>query len=130
MRRHAQDGLLVAFQLLENLKYQFDELEEWEFFHVTVIEVLKAKTAEYQRLKNELVDHVATAAREYVKLAKKDPTSKAKPMYLTNITAQNLSKEDKEKFDRQTARKVAKMDLERRKMIEEQKAKGTHIMML
>lgn len=131
--RRPVDGKFVSIPIIENLEHQIVELWEWEFHNVKVSELLKVKTlAEYQRLRESLIDRVVTAAQDYTKLAHGDPTSKAKPVYFDNIndSAKNLSEEEKARLERWKARRMAGMDPDMRRLIEEKQAKGDAVMIL
>lgn len=130
--RHRQNASLIT-QLDDNWTYQIDELAEWEYHNITVHDLLKAKTSDFQRLKQELIDYIATAAREYSKLALHDPTSTAKPIDVNDIgygNASNMSEEDKGRMERKMARKLAEMEPAKRAMFEKQVAEGSHFMMV
>jgi hypothetical protein len=115
----ARDSVLSLWQ---NLSYQQDELAEWEFHHIAVNELLKAKTEDYQKLRSELVHHLGTAAREYVKHDLKDPNSTAKPITVTNFGHDKLTDEEKGRMERKKARKLAAMDPAKRARFEAQLA--------
>lgn len=121
--RHGLDGYDKAVDLAWNTDYQLDELCEWEHHHQPIGAMLKAKEADYQASKMQLVSTLATAAREYVKLTKEDPTSKAKPIWRANPGEPPLSKEDQERVDRKDARYMAKFSPDMLQMIEEMKVK-------
>lgn len=98
----------------QNLVYQQDELAEWEFHHVTVGELLKAKAEDHQKLSKMLVDHLRTAAREFVKKPLEDPSSTAKPILVNNFGFNNPTEEDLGRMERKAARKTAAMTLDER----------------
>lgn len=102
----SQDSVLSHWQ---NLIYQEDELAEWEFHQIAVNDLLKAKDEEYQKLRSELVNHLATAAREYVKRERKDPSSTAKPIMVTNFGHDKLTEEERDRMERKKLRKFAAM---------------------
>jgi hypothetical protein len=118
-------GLMLAMQLEENLGHQIDELAEWEHHHVTVPELLKTKREGYLALKKQLVEHLGTQAREYVKLTQRDPSSTAKLILVSNHGIEDMSDEDKGRMARKRARRLAGMDVETRKQWLEQEAEGT-----
>lgn len=128
-RRHPGNEIL-AMVLTENQDYQIDELAEWEYHNTTVQEVLKAKTDDFQKLKQELVDHLAMAAREYVKLAMRDSTSKAKLIIVKHQGVENMSAEDKGRMERKRARKLAGMPADVRELYEKSKAGGSDFVMI
>lgn len=125
LKRHPGD-LPLEMRWSENQDYQIDELAEWEYHNVAVKELLKAKTDDHQRSKQELIDHLATAAREYVKYALRDPTSTARPLdvLVMNGNTENLSEEDKGRVERKKARKMARMDAGARELYETSTAAG------
>jgi hypothetical protein len=96
--------------LMEIENYQIDELHEWAFKNIAVKNLLKVKPTEYETLKKSLVAHLATAAREYIKLARGDPTSKLRFWKASSTTFGTLSKEQKEKVERKKARVMADVD--------------------
>ena len=122
-------NLILMLQLSENLGHQIDELAEWEHHHVTVPQLLKAKREAYQSLKAELVQHLATQAREYVKLCQNDPSSTARSIVVKNQGVENMSDEDKARMKRKRARAVAGMDADTRRVWEKHEAEGTATMM-
>jgi len=123
-------GMMLAMQLQENLDYQMDELAEWEHHHVTVPELLKTKREGFSTLKMQLVEHLATQAREYVKLAQGDPSFTAKLILVRSHGIEDMSEEDKGRMERKRARRLAGMDVEIRKQWLEQEAEGTGFVML
>lgn len=125
LKRHP-GGIMLVMQWTDNQDYQIDELAEWEYHNVAVKELLKAKTDDHQRSKQELIDHLATAAREYVKYALHDPTSTARPLtaVLMNGDTEGLSEEDKGRVERKKARKIAGMDADTRELYETSTAAG------
>lgn len=123
--RDPKIGSKAARAFLENVDYQEDELAEWQHRNsVTIRDILLADDQTYQNLKNSLVSHVATAAREYVKLARKDPTSKAKRIIVTNTNAEDVSEEEKGRQERKRARKLVKMHPHERKRLQDLEARG------
>lgn len=124
------NNIILALQLGENLSHQIDELAEWEHHHVTVPQLLKAKREVYQSLKTKLVEHLATQAREYVKLDRGDPSSTARPIVVKNQGVENMSDEDKARMERKRAREMAGMDAETRRVWEKHEAEGAATMML
>lgn len=125
-----EDGLF-ACKVIENLEYQIDELEEWVFRHGPVDAILERGAPEFQTHKNMLVNHLATAAREYSKLANGDPSSTAKPMIsVADEPPKGLSEEDKGRLARNRARKLANMSPEAREFMEQAKANGHHVTMV
>lgn len=63
------DTFSRALQVAENTMYQDDELEEWLLRHATINTIISAEASESKRWKDLLVEHLATAAREYHKYA-------------------------------------------------------------
>lgn len=100
------DHLAVDLQLHNNLEYVLDELHEWQFKHVSVEALIKANVSDYQRFKGMLVTHLATAAREFTKRTKGDPTSTAKPINL-DTAPELLSNENRMRLERKRDRKNA-----------------------
>jgi hypothetical protein len=123
-------NMFVALSLIENTIHQADEFAEWEYHHVTVQGLLKAKSDVYQTLKAQLVKHLATQAREYVKFAANDPTSKARLITVSDVGVENMSGEDKGRMERKKARRLASLDPKTRSLFEEQEANGTSVIML
>ena len=123
-------GMMLAMQLEENLDYQIDELAEWEHHHITVPELLETKRKGFLTLKTQLVEHLATQAREYVKLAQSDPSSTAKLILVRSHGIEDMSEEDKGRMEKKRARRLAGMDVEIRKQWLEQEAEGTGFVML
>lgn len=123
-------NMVLAMQHEENHSHQCDELAEWEHHRVTVPKLLKLKREEYLRLKTELVAHLATQAREYIKLSQGDPSSTAKLILVKNHGTEDMSDEDKGRMERKKARRLASMDAETRRQWEEEEAKGTGFVML
>lgn len=115
--------------LTHNLDHQEDELEEWLFFHVPVNTIISANAAEFQNLKNMLVTHLGTAAREYVKFARGDSTSTAKPI-VTFKNPKELSEEDRGRMERKKARQLARMSPETRERLRRAEAEGHTVIMM
>ena len=111
-------------QLEENLSHQFDELAEWEYHHLTVQKLLKAKREEYSLLKTQLVEHLATQAREYAKLTQRDPSSTAKLILVKSHGIEDMSDEDKGRMERKRARRLASMDVEAHRQWWNRKRRG------
>ena len=124
------DGMILAMQLEENFSHQRDELAEWVYHHVTTPDLLKAKREVYLRLKTQLIEHLATQAREYVKLTQGDPSSTAKLIVVRNQGIEDMSDEDKGRMERKRIRRLAGMDVETRRQWLEQEAQGTGLVML
>lgn len=127
-KRNPKTGIIASIPLRENVDYQIDELEEWIFRNVTIDKILEADPAEYQTFKKSLVECLATAADEHVKLHCQDPTSKAKPIVVTDTPKPSMSKEDRERMERKRARKLAEMDSSMREIFESAKAKGHKVL--
>lgn len=123
-------NMFLALSLVENTSHQADELFEWEHHHVTVQDLLKAKNDVYLPLKAQLTSHLATQAREYVKFAANDPTSKARLITVSDVGVENMSGEDKGRMERKKARRLASLDPKTRSLFEEQEANGTSVIML
>ena len=123
-------NILPAISLTGNMIHQVDELAEWEYHHITVQGLLKAKSDVYHTLKAQLVNHLATQAREFVKLALGDPSSKARLITVSDIGIESMSEDDKGRMERKKARKLASMDTQTRSFFEEQEANGTPVMMI
>ncbi|KAM0724007.1 hypothetical protein Q7P37_000998 [Cladosporium fusiforme] len=125
------EDMLYACVMAENLSYQIDELEEWVFHHGPVSALLNdSSVAGFQKQKDVLVAHLATAARDYVKLARQDPTSTARPIFVSDQSTVDLSEEQKGRLDRKRGRKVANMSPDVREHYESAKAKGTFTVMM
>lgn len=122
--------MLLAMQLEESFSHQRDELAEWVYHHVTIPELLKSKREEYLSLKTQLVAHLATQAREYVKLTQGDPSSTAKLIVVKNHGVEDMSDEDKGRMERKRIRMLAGMDDETQRQWLEQEANGTGLVML
>lgn len=105
-----------------------DELEEWQIKYASLKDVIKANAIDYSHHKAVLVAHLASVAREFIKLSDGDPTSTTKLIDLNNRSA-NLSEEDKQRMDRKRARDMAAMDPSVREMLEREKAQGTEAFM-
>lgn len=112
------------------MSYQIDELEEWIFHNVAIDKIFEADATAYQTLKKSLVECLATAAEEHVKLHCQDPTSKAKPIIVTDTPEPSMAKEDRDRMERKRVRKLVEMDPSMRKIFEDAKAKGTAVLML
>jgi hypothetical protein len=130
LKRNPKTSILAVTPLLDNMTYQIDELEEWIFHNMAVNKILEANDRRYQALKKSLVECLATAALEYVKLECHEPTSKAKPIYVTDSSGVTMSEEDKGRMERKRLRKLAEMDPSMREMFESAKAKGNAVIML
>lgn len=131
--RHARNGaanMMIAFLLDQSLEYVADELAEWQSALVSAADIVKAKTADYQRLKSLLVAHLAEAAREYIKFANRDPTSTAKPIVVCDTTLEGLSPAEKARAERKKARHLASMTPSERATLEEAAAEGNHVMII
>ena len=122
-------NMILAMQLEENLSHQFDELAEWEYHPLTVQKLLKAKREEYSLLKTQLVEHLATQAREYAKLTQRDPSSTAKLILVKSHGIEDMSDEDKGRMERKRLRRLASMDVEARRQWLEQEANGAGFVM-
>lgn len=122
-------NMFVALSLIDNTSHQADEFAEWEYHHATVQGLLKAKSDLYQTLKAQLVKHLATQAREYVKLALGDPSSKARLITVSDVGIESMSEDDKGRMERKKARKLASMDTQTRSFFEEFEANGTSLIM-
>jgi hypothetical protein len=110
--------------LSEHWSHHVVELHEWAHKNVAVNELLRVKSTDYESLKEALVTHLATEAREYVKLVIGDPTSKARPIYVRSFGNETLSEEDLGRAQRKKARIIAKMDPDIRQTIERAEASG------
>jgi hypothetical protein len=128
-KRNTKTGIIAAIPLLDNMTYQIDELEEWIFHNMAVKKVLEADGTQYQALKKSLVECLATAALERVKLHCQDPTSKAKPIYVNDGPGVTMSEEDRGRMERKRLRRLAEMDPSMREMFESAKTKGNAVFM-
>lgn len=119
-------NVINVMNLMANQEYQVDELVEWEHHNIAVRDLLKAKADKFERRKGDLVEHLATAAREFVKWTLNDPNSKARPMNMVSMTDEdeNVSEEVKGRIERKRARKMASMNAETCELYEKTKAKG------
>jgi hypothetical protein len=122
-------NMFVALSLIDNTSHQADEFAEWEYHHATVQGLLKAKSDLYQTLKAQLVKHLATQAREYVKFTLGDPSSKARLINISNFGNSSMSEEDKGRMERKKARKLASMETQTRSFFEKQEANGATVML-
>ncbi|KAM0724006.1 hypothetical protein Q7P37_000997 [Cladosporium fusiforme] len=99
------------YQVLDNLNYQENELENW-VLHNSTVETLLATTnaAVYRKQRDALLSTLATAARECAKLAMADPSSKAKVFLNPNHkrTEENLARDRREK-DRADAKTLQEL---------------------
>jgi hypothetical protein len=113
--------------LVEQLKGAFnhliDELAEWEHHNFPVQKLLKPS---HQKVQFQLVEHLTTQAREYVKLIRGDPRSTAKLIPDTKDGWDDMSVEEKARVERKIDRKRVAMAKEARKLEEEQ---GWRLMM-
>ena len=114
---------LFAYKMSENASYVIEELEEWQVKHGSIKSIIEANLSDYERLKNMLVNHLASAAREFTKLCEGDPTSTAK-LINTTRDPDTLSEEDKQRLDRKKARTTAAMHPSQQKMLEDMQASG------
>lgn len=110
------------------MEHVSDEFEEWLIEHVSLKDLIKASASDYSRLKAKLVAHLATVAREFIKLSNGDPTSTARLINL-NANPAKLSEKDKQRMARKQAREMAAMDSSVREMMESAKAQGTEVIM-
>jgi hypothetical protein len=111
------------------MEYVVDELEEWQFKHGSVKDIIRAKASNYTHLKASLISTLVTAAREFIKHSNNDPTSTAKLLGLNSKNA-TLSEEDKQRMKRKRDRELASMHPSIRELVESQKAQGTEVFML
>lgn len=124
-------GTILVYSLWDQIQiYQSDELAEWEHHNIAVQDLIKAKTDDFLKLKQALIEHVATAAREYVKRIVGDPTSKARPIHIRTTGTENMSEDDKARMERKMVRKVATMDPTTRALWEKGQADGNSYMMM
>lgn len=100
----------VRTVLADNRDYQGNELDEWVMANVAVKNLLKAKPAEYEKLKNSLSTHLATAASEYIKLTYGDPTSKLRFFVDRKKDFEELSQEDKIIVEKKRASILAQVE--------------------
>lgn len=131
VERHPADfyNLSYSCKMGENLGHVVDELEEWELKHGSIKSVIEANSGDYARLKNKLVDHLASAAREFTKFCHGDPTSTAKPIDL-NANPATLPEEDKQKWKRKMERHMAAMDPSQLEMVKSEQAQGNTVLFL
>jgi hypothetical protein len=122
-------SIMLMLELSQTLEHQIDELTEWEYQHVAVPKLLKAKREAYQSLKAGLVAYLARQARESLKSVQGDPSSTYRPIEVKNFGTENMSDEDKARMERKRARKMAGMDADTRRLREEQGKKGTASLM-
>jgi hypothetical protein len=125
LKRNPKTSIRAATPLLDNMEYQIDELEEWIFHNMAVSKILEANDTQYQALKKSLVDCLATAALEHVKLACLNPTSKAKPIVVIDRLegpGVAMSEEDRGRMERKRLRRLAEMDPSGREMFEDVKS--------
>lgn len=129
IERHPRDTWnIVALQMYSNLEHVEDEVEEWQLTHTSIENIIKTNSSDYQRLKSMLVDHLATAAREFLKYINGDPTSTTKLIDL-NAPPNDLSEEDRLRMERKRHREMAAMHPSHRELMESQKAMGTTVLM-
>lgn len=125
--RHAGFSLMaMMMHQAEVWEYVEDEFCEWvEFkYNTSVPAFLKSHDV------SSLIDRVAWAAREFAKLARKEPSA-AKPLYVTLNTAsfRRCSEEEKAIIARKKERRLAKMDRDSRERMQKAEADGTAVMM-
>lgn len=111
------------------MEHVTDEFEEWLAEHINSEDLIKASASDYSRLKAELVAHLATIAREFLKLSNGDPTSTTRLIDL-NANPAKLSEKDRQRMARKQTREMASMDPSVREMIESERAQGTQVIML
>lgn len=111
------------------MEHVSDEFEEWLIEHVSLKDLIRASASDYSRLKAKLVAHLATAAREFIKLSNGDPTSTARLVNLKPNPAK-LSEKDRQRMARKQVKEMAAMDPSVREMMESAKAQGTEVIML
>jgi hypothetical protein len=111
------------------MEHVSDEFEEWLIEHVSLKDLIKASASNYSRQKGMLVAHLATTAREFIKLCNGDPTSTAR-LINPNTNLAKLSEKDRQRMARKQTREMADMDPSVREMMESAKAQGTEVIML
>jgi hypothetical protein len=106
-----------------------DELEEWLTEHISLEGLIKASASDYSRLKAMLVAHLATTAREFIKLSNGDPTSTARLINL-NADPAKLPEKDRQRMARKQAREMAAMGPSDLEVMENAKAQGIQVIRL
>lgn len=91
------------------MRHVVDELEEWQFKHASIKDIIKANASDYSSLKAMLVAHLVTVTREFIKLSKGDLTSTTK-LIDTNSKSPDLTEEDKQRIKRKRDRQMASRD--------------------
>lgn len=106
-----------------------DKFEEWLAEHISFEDLIKASASDYPLLKAQLVAHLATTAREYIKLSNGDQTSTT-TLINPNANAARLSEKYRQRMGRKQTRKMPNMDPSVREMMESMRAQGTQVIML
>lgn len=122
------EGNWELWKLWEHWRYHAFELQEWARKNTPLVDIVKAKRGEYITLKQSLVAHLATAARDYVNLMNGDWASPAKitlPQY--SMSPALLSQEDRGRLERKNARLTESMDPEVRELLKNQKKLFSHV---
>jgi hypothetical protein len=128
--RHSEKAFfMVTFILNGILEYVADELAEWEFKHVPVETMMKSNDEEYQRLKSLLLKHLTTAACDSVNFNNGKQESPGQPIFVRDTTNEKIPQAEKQRIERKRARRLAKMDPNARKRLEEEEANGSAILM-